>query len=109
MRDPEFFLNTLLVRINRLRTDEQFLADLWRRIAAGNKAEHLLFAFGQALELGSLTRRLVPFGEILREDAGGRGAYIHISVRHGPYRIDQLAIGCTLDEVPRRPGLHQRN
>src|SRR6185312_14581693 len=48
---PELLLDALLVRVDRLRADEQLLADLRRRIALGHVAQHVTLALRQLLEL----------------------------------------------------------
>ena len=54
MGQPELFLDALLVRIHGLRADEQFLADLRRRVTLSDEAQHVR----TELEVDRLTSEL---------------------------------------------------
>jgi hypothetical protein len=47
--EPELFVDSLLVGIDRLRTDEKLLPDLRGTVAAGNVAKNIALSFRELL------------------------------------------------------------
>src|SRR6185437_9481221 len=109
VRQPELLLDALLVRVDGLRADEQLLADLRRRVALGHVAQYVALALSQLLELVALRGRRILLGEVLGQHTRRRRTHVHVAVRDRTHRVDQLAIGRALHEVPTGAGLHERN
>src|SRR5215208_2565649 len=58
VRETEFLGDALLVGLDRLRADEQSLADLGRRVAARHVHQHVALALGERLVLRTLVGML---------------------------------------------------
>src|SRR4051812_41695155 len=44
MRESRLLVNALLVRVDRLRADQEPFADLWRRVALSDESKHVSLA-----------------------------------------------------------------
>src|SRR5436190_13693595 len=68
VRQPELFLDALLVRVHRLWADEQTLTDLRRRIALRDEPEDVSLALRELVEALTLRFCRVFFREVLGEN-----------------------------------------
>src|SRR3954470_22068879 len=107
--NPELLLDALLVRVHRLRADEELLTDFRRGIALRYEAEHVLLALRQVLESVVFGLRRGTLREVLREHARRGWTDVHVSARHGANGVDQLAVGDALHEVAGGARFHQRD
>ena len=69
MHQAKFLLNPLLVRVDRLRADEQTFADLRRRVPLGDKAQDVAFALCERIIAITLGLDRVLAAEALDQDA----------------------------------------
>src|SRR6185503_18447062 len=99
----------LLVRIHRLGTDEQLLADFGRRVSTGNEAQNVALALRELLEALALHGGGILPGEVLREHSSRGRPHVDVAVRHGAYGVHELPVSRALHEISRRTGLHQWN
>src|SRR6185369_13285423 len=107
VREAELLGDALLVRLDRLRADEQLLADLGRREAAGDVDEHVALTLGERLVLCALVGVLAALRDLARERARGARLYVAVARGDGAHGIGELAVGRVLHEVARRAGLEK--
>src|SRR6202022_3465685 len=107
MRQAKFLVDTLLVRIDSLGTDEQLLANLGRAVAASNELEHVLLALGKLLEPRTLVGVLRSSLDSLRQRTARGWRHVDIAVGYGSNSGYQLAIRSSLDQVPTCARLHR--
>src|SRR6185369_9793738 len=107
VREAELLRDALLVRLDRLRADEQLLTDLGRREAAGDVDQHVALTLGERLVLRPLVGVLAAPRDLPRQ--GARGARLHVAVPRGDgaHGIGELAVGRVLHEIARRAGLEE--
>src|SRR5690348_16283335 len=78
VREAELLGDALLVRLDRLRADEQLLPDLGCGEAAGDVDEHVALTLGELLVLRPLVGVLAALRDLARQRA--RRARLHVAV-----------------------------
>src|SRR5450759_2276505 len=99
VRKPKFLVDPLLVGVDGLGADEQLLANLGRAVPAGDELEDVLLALGEFLEHGAFVRVLRSSLDSLGQGASRGRLHVDIAVGDGANRVDELAVGGTLDQV----------
>ena len=98
-------MDTLLVRVHRLGTDEQLLTDLGRRVPLGRQSQHIALTLGQSFVPFTILLLRVLLRESLRQDASRGRPHIEITVGNGAYRVHQLPVDPKHgSRLPGRPG-----
>src|SRR6476659_6067303 len=101
VRQAELFLNPLLVRIHRLRADEQTLPNLRRGVPLRNETPDVSLALSELVEPLTLRFGGIFFGQVPGENSAGARMDVHIAVRHGTHRVHQVPVGGALHEITR--------
>ena len=70
------------------------------------KRKHVVLALRELVEPLAFGRGGILLREILRQHPRGGGAHIHVAVRDGTDRVDQLAVRGALHQIAGRAGLH---
>jgi hypothetical protein len=86
------------------RADEQAGGDLGVGLAAADQGQHLLLAFGQALDLSPRLGRLGPVGELGHEAAGDDRRDQRVADGDHADRGQDVLQRHVLDQEPARPG-----
>src|SRR5688572_33368834 len=109
MCEAELLLDALLVRVHRLRADEEALANLRRGVALCNEAKHVALSLCQRFVAIALRLHGILAAKSLDQDAGRARADVRVPVRHRANSRDELTVGRALDEIPVGAGLHERH